>query len=280
MFEPLREPFMQRAVLEMTILAIAGGAIGCWVVLYENSYAAESLAHSLFPGAVLAAIGAVPLLVGATPAILLAALAIALAVRTPGVDRDAAVAVVVTTMFGSGALLALSAEAPPGLEALLFGDILGSGDGDLIAAAAFGAVVVPALFLLHPRLLATGFDRSAAPGLGVSPASIEALLLVLIAAAIVVAVQGLGNLLVVALFVGPAAAARNLCSRSGAMVLTAAAIGILAGLAGLYLSYYAGTAAGASIAIAILCAYLLSIPARRLRPIAARMRAGTEATIG
>ena len=69
MFEPFQEPFMQRAIAEMTLLAIAGGALGCWVVLYELSYAAESLAHSIFPGLVLAAIAGVPLLLGATPAI-------------------------------------------------------------------------------------------------------------------------------------------------------------------------------------------------------------------
>jgi ABC-type Mn2+/Zn2+ transport system permease subunit len=280
MLEPLREPFMQRAILEMTLLALAGGAVGCWVVLYETSYAAESLAHSLFPGLVLAALAGVPLLVGATPAIVLAALAIALASRAPGVSRDVAVTVVVTTLFGLGALLALSSEAPPGLESLLFGDILGPGDADLVAAAVLVVSVAVALFFLQARLLATGFDRAAARAMGVSPGIVEAALLVLLAASIVVAVQGLGNLLVVAVFVGPAAAARNLCRRSGPMLAASVTIGVLAGLAGLYLSYYAGTAGGASVALAILLAYLLSIPLGGLRGIASRKGGSTGATIG
>jgi ABC-type Mn2+/Zn2+ transport system permease subunit len=280
MLEPLQEPFMQRAIAEIAMLALAGGAIGCWVVLYETSYAAESLAHSLFPGLVLAAIGGIPLLLGATPAIVLAALAIALASQAPGVSRDVAVAVVVTTMFGLGVLLALAPATPPGLESLLFGDILGPSDSDLAAAAGLVVLAAVALFLLHDRLLATGFDRSAARALGVSPGFAEAALLVLLGAAIVVAVQGLGNLLVVAVFVGPAAAARNLCDRGGAMIATAAAIGVLAGVAGLYLSYYAGSAGGASVALAILLAYLLSIPARGLRGFAARKRVAAETTIG
>jgi ABC-type Mn2+/Zn2+ transport system permease subunit len=279
MLEPLQEPFMQRAIAEMAMLAVAGGAVGCWVILYETSYAAESLAHSLFPGLVLAAIGAVPLLLGATPAIVLAALAIVLASRAPGVSRDVAVAVVVTTMFGLGVLLALSADSPPGLESLLFGDILGPSDTDLITAAVLVAVVAIVLFLLHGRLLATGFDRPAAGALGLSPGLVEAALLILLAAAIVVAVQGLGNLLVVAVFVGPAAAARNLCRRTGPMIAVAAATGVLAGLAGLYLSYYAGTAGGASVALAILVAYLLSIPLGRLRR-PSQKRVPARATIG
>ncbi len=274
MFEPFQEPFMQRAIAEMTLLAIAGGALGCWVVLYEVSYAAESLAHSIFPGLVLAAIAGIPLLLGATPAIVLAALAIALVSRLPGVSRDVGIAVVVTTMFGLGVLLALSPESPPGIETLLFGDILGPSDTDLISAAVLVAVLGVALTVLHGRLLATGFDRGGARALGLSPAFADAALLVLLAAAIVVAVQGLGNLLVVALFVGPAAAARNLSDRIVPMIAAAVAIAVLAGLAGLYLSYYAGTAAGASVALAIVAAYLLSLPVglvrsnrRRLSPL-------------
>lgn len=265
MLEPFQEPFMQRAIAEMTLLAIAGGALGCWVVLYEVSYAAESLAHSIFPGLVLAAIAGIPLLLGATPAIVLAALAIALVSRLPGVSRDVGIAVVVTTMFGLGVLLALSPQSPPGIETLLFGDILGPSDADLISAAALVAVLAVALTLLHARLLATGFDRAGARALGLSPAFADAALLVLLAASIVVAVQGLGNLLVVAVFVGPAAAARNLSARVVPMIVAAVAIAVLAGLAGLYLSYYAGTAAGASVALAIVAAYLLSLPVARLR---------------
>lgn len=279
MLDPLQEPFMQRAIAEMTMLGLAGAAIGCWVVLFELSYASESLAHSLFPGLVIAAIAGVPLLLGATPAIVLAALAIALAARIPGVSRDLAVAVVVTTMFGLGVLLALSPDSPPGIESLLFGDILGPSDGDLAAAGALLVVVAAVLPLLHARLLAAGFDRGAAAALGLAPGRAEAALMVLLALAIVVAVQGLGNLLVVAVFVGPAAAARNLTERMVPMILVAAAVAVLGGLAGLYLSYYAGTAGGASVALAIVAAYLLSLIGR-LRALGSREPIPAEATIG
>jgi len=233
-------------------------------VLYRLSYAAESLAHSVFPGLVLATLAGVPLLLGAGPAIGVAALAIVAISRVPGVSREVAVGVVVTTLFGLGVLLALSPDSPPGLGGLLFGDILGPADGDLIAAAVLAVAVALGLFLAHPRLLAGGFDRGAARSLGIAPGVVETVLMVLLAAAIVVAVQGLGNLLVVAVFVGPAAAARQLTERIVPMIGLAVGIGVLAGLAGLYCSYYLGTAGGASVALAILAAYLLSLPAGRL----------------
>jgi len=281
MLEPLQDEFMRRAIAEMTLIGIAGGALGCWVVLYRLSYAAESLAHSIFPGLVLAAIAGAPLLLGGAPAIVVAALAIAIVARVPGLSREVAVGVVVTTMFGLGVLLALSPESPPGVQELLFGDILGPSNGDIAAAAALALVVGASLLLLHGRLLAGGFDRGAARSLGAKPAGTEAALLVLLALAIVVAVQGLGNLLVVAVFVGPAATARQLSERIGPMIGIAVAAAVLAGLAGLYLSYYAGTAGGASVALAIVALYLLSLPLARLLTVLnheERLPAG--ATIG
>lgn len=256
---------MQRALAEVVLLGAVAGAIGCWVVLYGFSYATESLAHSAFPGLVLAAIAGVPLLLGATPAIVLAALAIALGARVAGVGREGAIAVVVTTMFGLGALLALSPRSPPGIESLLFGDVFGVTAADVATAVAFFAVALLVLRLLHGRLLVAGFDRAAAPGLGVSPALADVALLVLLAAGIAIAVQGLGNLLVVAVFIGPAAAARQLSERMLSTMLLAAALAALAGVAGLYLSYYVGTAGGASVALTIVAVYLLSLPLGRLR---------------
>src|SRR6266508_4005852 len=96
----------------------AGGTLGCWIVLYGLSYSAASLAHALFPGLVLAAIAGFPLLLGAGLGIVVAALAISLAGRTPEIGSDTAIAVVITTLFGAGALLALSRASPPGIQGL------------------------------------------------------------------------------------------------------------------------------------------------------------------
>jgi ABC-type Mn2+/Zn2+ transport system permease subunit len=266
MLEPLQEEFMRRALAEVVLIGVAGGALGCWVVLYRLSYAAESLAHSLLPGLVVAALAGLPLIVGGVPGVVLAALAIAAAARVPGVSREVAIGVAVTTLFGLGVLLALSADSPPGIQEILFGDILGPTDADLGAAATLVATVAVGLLVLHGRLLAAGFDRDAARSLGASPGRAEAALLVLLALAIVVAVQGLGNLLVVAIFVGPAATARQLTDRIAPMIALAVCAAVLAGVGGLYLSYYAGTAAGASVALAVVALYLVSLLPVRLAP--------------
>src|SRR5262245_53529173 len=99
---------MQRALLEVLLLAVVGGALGCWVVLANLSYGAESLAHGMLPGLVLASLAGVPLLLGGAVGVIVAALVIAAAGRVPGVGRDDATAVAVTSLLGLGALLALA----------------------------------------------------------------------------------------------------------------------------------------------------------------------------
>src|SRR5690348_8285210 len=98
--DPFSQALMQRALLEVLLLAAVGGTLGCWIVLGGLSYGAESLAHGMFPGLVLAALAGVPLLVGGAAGILCAALAVALAARVERVSRDDAIAVAVTTLFG------------------------------------------------------------------------------------------------------------------------------------------------------------------------------------
>src|SRR5439155_24486229 len=101
-----------------------------------------------------------------------------------GIEPDTSVAVVISSLFGLGALLALSAGTPPRLRGLLFGDVLAVSSLDLLLAAMLAALVVAALRILHGRLLAVGFDRSSARTFEANPAVTEICLLVLVALAI------------------------------------------------------------------------------------------------
>jgi ABC-type Mn2+/Zn2+ transport system permease subunit len=256
---PWEQGIDRRALFEVVLLGLTGGTLGCWIIFYNLSYSTESLAHALLPGLVLAALAGIPLILGGAAGLAVAALAIAAAARTPAVGRDTAVAVVVTGLLGLGALLALSPDTPAGLGELLFGDVLGVSDTDLALAGGLAVAVLAALALLHGRLLLVGFDRLNASALGVRPAVVDVALLLLVAAALLVAVQGLGNLLVVAVLVGPAACARAVTRRMSTMMGVAAVVAVAAGCGGLYLSYYAETAAGASIAAVIVGVYAMAL---------------------
>lgn len=271
-FEPLSYGITLRALAEITLIGIVSGAIGCWIVLYELSYSAESLAHGLFPGLVAAALIGAPLLLGGAVGILIAAILVVVAGRMAGESPDTAIAVVITSLFGAGVLMALSPDSPAGLQGLLFGDLLGTTVTDILVAAVIGSAVLVALWLLHERLLAVGFDPGSGPALGVPVGVLNLILLGLVATTILVAVQGLGNLLVAAILVGPAAAARLLTRRVWPMILAAGAVAVTAGVAGIYASYYLKTAAGASVVIALVLCYLLAAAAAQLRDRTAAVR--------
>jgi ABC-type Mn2+/Zn2+ transport system permease subunit len=198
----------------------------------------------------------VPLLLGGAAGVVVAAAAVALAGRTPAIGHDTAVAVVVTTLFGLGVLVALTPSTPPGLGGLLFGDLLGVSRSDVVGSAILALCSLAALAGLHRPLLAAGFDRGSSRSLRVRPLVLDLALLALVAVAIVIGVRALGNLLVVALLVGPAATARLVARRMAPMMALAVAVAVAASLGGLYLSYYADTAAGASVAAIVVGGYL------------------------
>jgi len=271
--EILHSALLQRALVEVIVLGAACGALGVWLLALRHAYAAESLAHAMLPGLVLASLAGIPLLVGAGAGVLVVAALIAFAARDTRVGSEIAVGVVVTTAFGLGAVLALAPDVPVGLDRLLFGDLLGAGTPDLVAAGALALVVAIALTAGHRRLALAVFDPVSAPSLGSSPARAELALLALLAIAVVAAVQSLGNLLVFALLVAPAAAATRLGRSMRAQLLLAAALGATAGVVGLFVSAELDVAAGGSVALAAVVLYVLAMIAR---PRRAGRRGGTR----
>ena len=255
---------MQRALAEVLLLSVACGPLGVWILLYRESYAAESLSHGMLPGLVVAALVGAPLVLGAAGGVILAAAGIALAARDERLGGEVGVAVVVSALFGLGTMLALSPETPPRLDELLFGDLLGVSAGDLALGAALAGTIALALAAAYRPLSLSAFDRAAARSLGARPWRWELALLVVLALTTVAAVQGLGNLLLVALVLAPGATALNRTRRLRRRSPWPWAWPRSRGSAGLLLSYHLDVAAGASVALCAVAIFLLALvrPAR------------------
>ena len=269
LIDPLRSGIDRRALLELAMVGSICGALGFWIVTERLAYGAESLSHGLLPGLVLAALAGAPLLLGAAGGALVAAALIAFASRDPRVGADTGTAIAVTGLVGLGALLALAPDAPQRLEELLFGDPLGVTDGDLVAAALLLVLGGGALAALHRPLSALAFDAAGASATGVRPGVVRLALLVLLAAAVAVAVQGLGALLVLAVLIAPPVAARTRAATPARAMVTGAGVAVIAALVGMEVSFHAHSAAGASVALALCAAAALGAALRR-SPRAAR----------
>ena len=270
LLDPLRSGIDRRALLELAMAGSLCGALGFWIVTERLAYGAESLAHGLLPGLVLAALAGAPLLLGAAGGALAAAVLIAFASRDARIGPDAGTAVAVTGLVGLGALLALAPDSPQRLEELLFGDPLGVTDGDLVAAAALLVLGGGALAALHRPLSAVAFDPGGAATAGVRPAAVRTALLVLLAVAVAVTVQGLGALLVLAVLVAPPVAVRDYSRTPAHAMVAGAAVAVVAAFAGIYVSFHADSAAGASVALALCAAAALGAGLRPLRGAARR----------
>ncbi len=245
---------MQRALIEIFIVALACGPLGVWVLLYRQSYAAESISHAMLPGLVVAALIGFPFLFGALLGVLVSAVAIAVIASRERLGADVGVAVAISALIGLGAILALSPSVPININALLFGNLLGVDGRDLLAGGVLAVVLLVGLLGFQRPLTIGAFDRTSARSLGIRYRRVELALLVALGVATAVVAQALGALLLFALIIAPAATALSLTDRLPLALLFAPIAVTVAGTTGLLASYRLDIAAGASVAT---CAVLL-----------------------
>jgi manganese/iron transport system permease protein len=244
---PFAYDYMRRA---LAISALVGGVCGllsCYVVLKGWSLMGDALSHAVVPGVVIAWLAGLPFAVGAFASGMLAALGMAwLRDRTP-IREDAIIGVVFTAFFGLGLFLMSLYPSDIRLRTIIFGNVLGIADEDILQMAIIAVVVLAALALRGRDLMLSLFDPTQLVVAGGSPARMRILLLVLLAATAVAGLQAVGAVLVIGMLVTPGATAYLLTDRFGRMAALASAIGALTGLLGAYGSYFLDGSTGGSI---------------------------------
>jgi manganese/iron transport system permease protein len=248
--EPLHYEFMQRALLEVTLMGAVTGAIGTYVVLRGLSFMGDALSHAIFPGIVLAFLLGQSVLLGALVFGVLTAASIAFLATNRRVKEDTAIGVLFAGMFALGVvLISTSRNFTRDLASFLFGNVLGVTTADIWASAIVGVVVLALIGLFYRELQMTAFDRVGARAMGLPVFWLDLLLLVLISFTIVVSLSAVGNILVLAMLVTPAAAARLLTDRLSVMLGLSAGLGAASGVLGLFISYHTNVAAGGTIVL-------------------------------
>ena len=248
--DPLAIPFMQRALLATLLLAVAGGLLGTWIVLRRLAFFAHAAGTATFPGLVVAAPWGIAAPLAALGAGLAFAGLLSRLTRRGATGADAATGLLLTAALALGVILASDVYASgAGVDRLLFGTLLGLGDGDiaLAAAAALGALLATAA--LRRTWLASGFDPGGAAALGVRAARGDRLLLALLALTVVAVLPAVGALLVSTLLVVPAATARLLTGSLRALLGLAVALAAAEGVCGLLLAYHLDLPPGPAIAV-------------------------------
>jgi manganese/iron transport system permease protein len=241
--------FLQRALIEVVLLGVAGGLLGAWVVLRRLAFFTHAAGSATFPGLVVAGPWGIPAQVAALGAGLLYAGGLERLVRRRGAAPDAATGLLLVAMLALGTILASDAYPENGgADRLLFGTLLGVDDSDIVISAAVAAIALAATFALGRTWLATGFEPSTAAALGVKPGLGDALLLLVLAAAVVAALPAVGALLVGTMLVVPAATARLVARDVRTLLGASVVLAVGEGAGGLWLAYELDLPPGPAIA--------------------------------
>lgn len=248
--QPWEWVFMQHALLAIIIVGIVCGIVGCFVVLRGMAFVGDAFAHAVFPGVVIAFLAGGSIFIGALVAAVVVSLMIGVLTQTERLREDTAIGVMFAGGFALGiALISSTRGYTRDLASFLLGNILGVSRNDLLLTAAIGALVLAVLAIFRREMVLITFDRTLATSLGIHLWRYDQLFLVLLALAIVTALQTVGNILVLAMLVTPAATARLVADRLPRMLVVSATIGALSGIGGLYLSYYRNVASGPAVVL-------------------------------
>jgi ABC-type Zn uptake system ZnuABC Zn-binding protein ZnuA/ABC-type Mn2+/Zn2+ transport system permease subunit len=268
LLEPFQLPFVQRGLIEVLILAVPAGLLGCWIVLRGLAFFSHAVGTAAFPGLVLAdGLGfAAPL--GAFGAAVAFSAGASILRRREGDGGNSAVAIVLVACLAGGIVLASDVfRSGANVETLLFGSLLLIDRGDIALAAVAAVATVGFAALLGQRWLAAGFDPGAATALRVGGRALDVALLGLIALATTAALSAVGALLVAALFVVPALTARLFCERMWAWQLASIALVVAEGVFGLWLSVKTDAPPGAMIAVVAGATFVLAATGRALAQV-------------
>lgn len=267
---------LRTVALGAGLVGLAAGVAGVFAVLRRQSLLGDVVSHSALPGIALAFLlthnrNPIVLLIGAVIAGWIGTVISQQITRQSRIKQDAALGIVLSVMFGLGMLLLVIIQKNPlagqaGLEKYLFGSAATLLRQDILVSAAVGLVCIGTIALLWKEFKLLAFDPTFAQATGIPLRLVETVLASITVLAICIGLQTVGVVLMSALLVAPAAAARQWTNRLETMALAAGAFGALSGIAGAVISSQAANLpAGPMVIVVLTCLVALSIlfaPAR------------------
>ncbi len=251
--------FLPKALAVAMMSSLVCGVIGTYVVLRGMAFIGDAVAHAVFPGLAVAFVVQGSLVLGGAIAGILTAVLVAVFAQNRRLKEDSIIGVFFVAAFALGIVIISRAPGYAGsLQQFLFGSITGIPDEDVLTVAATGLVLLTLVFVLHKEFVLVTLDREMARAAGLPVFALDTALYVMVAVAIVISIQTIGNILVLALLITPAAAARLLTDRLGTMMLLSPLIGAASALVGLYLSWALDLPVGGMIVLIATAIFLLA----------------------
>jgi ABC-type Mn2+/Zn2+ transport system permease subunit len=244
---PLQYDYMLKAIFVSAVIGGVCAFLSCFITLKGWSLMGDALSHSVVPGVAVAYYAGWPFAAGAFVTGLLAAVGMGFVKTKTRLREDAVIGVVFTAFFALGLLLISLYPSQIDLRSIVFGNILGISNPDIVQVLIISGVTLVVLGLKWRDLLLFCFDANQARALGLNTTALHFTLLTLLSATAVAALQTVGACLVVAMLVTPGATAYLLTDRFSRMIGLATAMGVGTSIVGAYASYFFDGSTGGCI---------------------------------
>jgi manganese/zinc/iron transport system permease protein len=237
---------LRNVALGSALLGIVSGVLGCFAVLRRQGLLGDALAHAALPGICIAYLltnskAPVVLLLGAAVAGWIATILLLQIVKQTRISEDSALGIVLSVFFAFGIVLLTfitkrNDANQSGLDKFLFGQAAALVEENVITMAVLGGIALAIVFVFYKEFKLLAFDAAFAQSLGFSTNVLSVLLTSLIVVAVVIGLQTVGVVLMAALLIGPAVAARQWTNKLSVMLVLAALFGAASGIGGALIS--------------------------------------------
>jgi manganese transport system permease protein len=257
LLEPMAMVFMQRALAIGVVVAVVCAVLSCFMTLKGWALMGDAVSHAVLPGVVIAYALGLPFALGAFVFGVGSVGVIGAIKQHTRVKEDTVIGLVFTGFFALGLVLISKIRSSVDLTHILFGNLLGISDADLVQTVVISAVCLLVLLLLRRDLLLFCFDPSHARTIGLNTGVLHYLLLTLVSLAAVAGLQTVGIILVVAMLVTPGATAYLLTDRFDRMTWLAVLSAVSATVLGIYTSYWLDASTAGCIVVVQTLQFLL-----------------------
>ncbi|MBP2167819.1 manganese/iron transport system permease protein [Erwinia toletana] len=258
LLEPFNYNYMVKAIGVSALVGASCAFLSAYLMLKGWSLMGDALSHSVVPGVAAAYAIGLPYALGAFITGMLAALGMTLVRHLTRLREDAIIGFVFSTFFAAGLLIISLNPTSINIQSIIYGNILGIADEDVIQVALISGVSLLVMLIIWKDLLAVFFDEGHAISVGLSPLRLKIIFFTLLSASTVAALQTVGAILVIAMVITPGATAWLLTDRFPRLLLIAVVLGAVTSAVGAWLSYYLDGATGGVIVSLQTAVFLLA----------------------
>ncbi len=251
LLEPFSYSFMVRSLFISILVGITLPLIGSFVINRNLGFMGDAIAHASLPILVIGSVIGISIFLSAIPAAIIIAITLGYIIRRSTVGEDTAIGIIFSTFFAIGIILLkhYNLATTLNIEDILFGQILGVSNSDVISTLALSLISIFTIIIFYKQILYLSFDPIGAEVTGLNTKFFDNIFLIILSISVIGALQSVGIILVLSMLITPAAASKLVMKNFLSAMMLSTIFGVIASITGLYFSYYINVPSGPAMAL-------------------------------